>query len=168
MGFFKRVKDAVTGAAKRVTGRREREKPEAPAPAPTEPTPEAPPAGPAPKAPAAPEEGAEPTEPGEGGAEEEEGEEEEEKRKYPGSLNVSMTGNWVVSKSLWRGGLVSGTLTGTAVKTFLDGMEGRGDMEAAIHEVCKAYDHEDHGFARQVDIGASDWDQPLYDLPYGY
>jgi hypothetical protein len=120
----------------------------APAPASKPTAPAGPPAqapgpGPAGAAPA-------PAEGGEGGGGEGgEGGEAKPKRTYPGTLPVSATGTWKISSSIWYG-TASGTLTGAAVRVFIDTMEDGGNEEAAIYLIAQAYD-DGSGFADNMD-----------------
>lgn len=107
------------------------------------PAPTAPPAAPAPaeKPPAAP--AGPPSPPAEGG-----GGGGGEGKDYPASLPVSGTGTWKVSSTLWNG-TAHGTLTGAAVRIFLDAMES-GDTNTALFLIAAAYD-DGSGFGEMIE-----------------
>jgi hypothetical protein len=134
------------GLLGRLFGRKE--KPAAPAPAPAAPPAGGPPTPPAPPAPpSGPAEEPEEYEKGEEGEEE-----EEEERKYPPFLHVSADGVWKISDTEWDG-IMSGTLHGQDVKTFIDAMEGRGgpNYYVAIPLIAEAYGID----GDLIDVGAS-------------
>jgi hypothetical protein len=124
------------GLLGRVFGRKPKPAPKPAAPAaPPAQAPAPVPAGPAPA-------------PAEGGGEGGEGGEAQPKRTYPGTLQVSAKGTWKISSSKWYG-TASGTLTGTAVRVFIDAMED-GKTETAIYLIAQAYD-DGSGFADGMD-----------------
>jgi hypothetical protein len=127
------------GLLKRVFGRKPKQAPTPP------PTPPAQPAAPAP-APAAP-----------GGAPP--AGDQAPRRDYPSALPVSGTGTWKISSSLWRG-TASGTLTGAAVRVFIDAMEA-GDTETPTYLIATAYD-DGSGFADMLDLSGTS-----IDISYG-
>lgn len=134
-------------------------KKEAPAEAPPEAPPAAPPAPPSPPAPPAPPAPPTPAEPpeegGEEGAEEGEEGEEEPERVFPDSVTASVDGTWVISESVWHG-VIHGTLYGADAKAFILAVE-RGREAQAIALLARAYDDQDMGFARYLDVGRSSW-----------
>ncbi|MFF4821288.1 hypothetical protein ACFY2K_42675 [Kitasatospora sp. NPDC001309] len=158
MGFFKRIGQAISGAARstrsavsntarKVTGRAPKEAPPA-APAEAPPAPPAPPTAPpappaAPTAPPAP-----PAEAGLGGeefgeeqAEAEEGEAEEEapaREFYPDSITVEMEGDWQISGNRWEG-TISGHFSGHMVKVILDLID-EGNLEPVAMMVAPQFD----------------------------
>ncbi|EFL04311.1 predicted protein [Streptomyces sp. SPB78] len=128
---------------------------EAPAEAPPQeaPAPEAP-------LPSGPEPGGETPEGGEageapGGGEEGEEEEEEEDRVFPSSVTASVDGTWVISESVWHG-VIYGSLHGADAKAFILAIE-KGREHIAIRLLANAYDSDDMGFARYLDIQSSTW-----------
>ncbi|MER7050388.1 hypothetical protein ABT391_36785 [Streptomyces jumonjinensis] len=151
-------KEKKAGFFGRLFGRgRKKEKEGGPAETPTSEAPPAPPSGPTP--PAAPAAGGPSDEGGSGGGGGGEGEgagkEEEEKRVFPSSIDASVDGTWVISDSVWRN-VISGTITGKDVKAFILAVE-RGKEDIAIRLLADAYDYQDMGFARYLDIKASSW-----------
>lgn len=113
-----------------------------PAPAP-KPKAEEPPevGGPAPAAP----EGAGPA----GGPE---GAEAKPPRTYPSTLPVSASGWWKISDTDWNG-TAHGTLTGIAVRQYIDALEA-GNLDLCIYLIAEAYD-DGSDFARHLDIAGS-------------
>ncbi|MGW6605470.1 hypothetical protein [Streptomyces sp. NPDC055036] len=150
-------KEKKAGFFGRLFSRKKKEKEGGPAETPPAEAPPAPPSGPTP-----------PTTPategpsdeggggggGGGGGEEGEGEEEKE-RVFPNSIHASVDGTWVISQSIWHN-RISGTISGKDVKAFILSIE-RGNEEIAIRLLAHAYDDQDMGFARYLDIGASSW-----------
>ncbi len=74
-------------------------------------------------------------------------------RTYPSSLFVSATGAWKISDSIWYG-TASGTLTGAAVKVYLDALEA-GELDVCIYLIAEAYD-DGSGFAKNLDLDGCD------------
>lgn len=84
---------------------------------------------------------------------------EQPPRVYPGGLDVSASGTWKISSSIWHG-TASGTLTGAAVKVFLDAIES-GDNETPTFLIAQAYDN-GSGFAQNLDLAGTS-----VDITYG-
>ncbi|MFI7360306.1 hypothetical protein ACIBTP_41175 [Streptomyces avidinii] len=150
-GLFKRL--LGIGKKKEAPAEAPPAEPAAPPAAPPPPTPPAPPAGGPSEGP-----GEGPKEGGEG--EEEEEEEEEEEREFPDSVSASVDGTWVISDSVWHG-VISGTLSGEDVKAFILAIE-KGKEHIAIGLLARAYDDQDMGFARYLDIRQSSWGSISY------
>lgn len=74
-------------------------------------------------------------------------------RIYPRTLFVSATGWWQFSKRRWFG-TAHGTLTGSAVKIYLDSLEA-GELNTCLYLIAEAYD-DGSDFARNVIIERSD------------
>lgn len=77
----------------------------------------------------------------------------EPKRTYPSSLFVSATGWWKISKTYWYG-TAKGTLTGAAVKIYIDALEA-GELDTCIYLIAEAYD-DGSDFAKHLDIDGCD------------
>ncbi|WP_168724486.1 hypothetical protein [Streptomyces sp. A1547] len=141
----------------RLLGRGKKKPPPAEAPPAA---PAAPPAAPPPPTPPAPPAEGPAEGPEEGPEEGEEGEEEEEEREFPDSVDASVDGTWVISDSVWHG-VISGTLTGEDAKAFILAIE-KGKEHIAIGLLARAYDDQDMGFARYLDIKSSSWGSISY------
>ncbi|CAM5251123.1 hypothetical protein SXANM310S_00014 [Streptomyces xanthochromogenes] len=153
-GLFGRVADRLRGKKEAPPAA-----PSAPEEAAPPPMPPAPPTGePVPQG----EQLSLPQEEAEGGGEEEaEGEgEEEDYSNAPGSLDVSIPGDWKVSRKRWRG-TVKGLLTGQAnVIQFLKALD-QGRESDAVMMICRLFD-QGSGFAEIVDLDDSTWDSINY------
>ncbi|MFJ7250909.1 hypothetical protein ACIQWA_40615 [Kitasatospora sp. NPDC098652] len=170
MGFFKKIGQAISGAAKntrsavsgatrKVLRRPAKEAAPAPAPAPeapaAPPTPPAPPTAPAeapPTPPAAPGLGGE--EFGEEQAEAEEAEaeeeEEEEPRSYPDTLSISIYGDWKISENWWEG-TIEADIPAHMIKTVVDLLDA-GEDHAVAAIVGTFWDPD---LAQRIDFEAS-------------
>ena len=68
---------------------------------------------------------------------------------------MSIDGTWVISESVWHG-TISGTLSGADAKAFLIHLE-KGNDKGAIILAARAYDSQDMGFHRYLDLDQSSW-----------